>query len=136
MRVAAQPTCRRSSITNFPITQFNYSITQLPHSQLFLISLLLPLYDNDARPLPRALFQQVGSELTSRFGGLTAHTRAPAEGLWHSGEDARPTRDEIVIYEVVAEEVDRDWWREYRRQLEGRFRQEQVLIRAHEITLL
>jgi hypothetical protein len=73
--------------------------------------------------------------MTERFGGLTAHTRAPAEGLWKD-DAASTTRDDIVIYEVMAEELDEAWWREYRGTLEKRFRQEQVVVRAFEVRLL
>jgi hypothetical protein len=101
-----------------------------------LISVLLPLIDNEGRALPRDLFRDVASELTTAFGGLTAHTRAPAQGLWQPGDSSSPTRDDIVIYEVMAESVDADWWTAYRRGLEDRFRQESVLIRAQQIELL
>ena len=46
---------------------------------MYLIHILLPLNDNEGRPHGRELLRAV--ELTERFGGLTAHTRAPAEGL-------------------------------------------------------
>jgi len=100
-----------------------------------LVQVLLPLYDNDGHPLSRDLHRQVGTELAERFGGLTAHTRAPAEGLWRDGP-APAVRDDIVIYEVMAEKLDRRWWQAYRRRLEARFRQEQIVIRAQEIELL
>jgi hypothetical protein len=103
---------------------------------MYLIDVLLPLYDNDRQPLPRTLFQQVSAELTEKFGGLTAHTRAPAQGLWQSDADAPPVRDDIVIYEVMAESLDRAWWQDYRSRLEARFRQEQVIIRAQTVHLL
>jgi hypothetical protein len=63
---------------------------------MYLIQVLLPLYDNAGRPLAPALHQAVGTELTERFGGLTAYTRAPAQGLWKE-DDARTHRDDIVI---------------------------------------
>ena len=102
---------------------------------MYLIHLLLPLNDNQGRPHAQELFRAVADELTERFGGLTAHTRAPAEGLWMEAS-SRPSSDEIVIYEVMAEELDASWWREYRRGLEARFRQEQLIVRAQEIRLL
>ena len=99
------------------------------------IQVLLPLYDNDGRPLSRDLFRAVATELTDRFGGLTAYTRAPAQGLWK--EDADTTaRDDIVIYEVMADRLDRDWWKAYRSELEARFRQEQVVVRAQAVEVL
>jgi hypothetical protein len=102
---------------------------------LRLIQILLPLFDNDGAPLPHGEFQRVAGELTERFGGLTAFTRAPAEGLWKD-DTARTTRDEIVVLEVMTEEIDRRWWRDYRRQLEKRFRQDEIVIRAQTIERL
>lgn len=102
---------------------------------MHLIQLFLPLYDNDGQALPKSLFADVRDELIQQFGGLTAHTRAPVDGLW--GEDKSHTvRDDLVIYEVMASELQRDWWTHYRTSLETRFRQEQVLIRAHAVELL
>lgn len=102
---------------------------------MYLIQLLLPLYDNDGQPLPSALFRDVKQELTDRFGGLTAYSRAPAEGLWRE-ETNRTVRDDIVVLEVMAEALDRDWWRAYRARLERRFEQQQVVIRASAIETL
>jgi hypothetical protein len=99
------------------------------------IQVLLPLYDNDRQPLPADLYRGVAAELTSRFGGLTAYTRAPAEGLWKDGS-AGPTRDDIVIDEVTSDRLDRAWWRDYRAKLEVLFRQEQVIVRAQVVELL
>ncbi|HEX2725969.1 MAG TPA: hypothetical protein VHN20_09140 [Beijerinckiaceae bacterium] len=101
---------------------------------MHLIQLLLPLYDNDGAALPRALFDKVREELSGRFGGLTAFTRAPAEGHWRAEGETR--RDDIVIFEVMTERLDRDWWRGYRRELERSFRQEEIVIRAQDIELL
>jgi hypothetical protein len=96
---------------------------------------LLPLYDNTGRPLAPALHQAVGAELTERFGGLTAYTRAPAQGLWKEDE-VRTHRDDIVIYEVMADSLDRPWWANYRQGLERRFRQREVVIRAQHLEVL
>jgi hypothetical protein len=102
---------------------------------MHLIQVLLPLYDNAGKPIPRDLFRAVAAELTERFGGLTAYTRAPAEGLWK--EDRRTTtRDDVVLFEVMADRLQRAWWRQYRADLEARFRQEQVLIRAQAVEVL
>ena len=102
---------------------------------MHLIHILLPLKDNRGKPLAQKLFRAVADELTEKFGGLTAHTRAPAEGLWKEGATA-PDRDEIVIYEVMVEELDVNWWAKYRQRLEKRFKQEKVIVRAQEIRLL
>ena len=48
----------------------------------YLIQLLLPLYDNLGNRFPAKSYATVRSDLAERFGGITAHSRAPAEGLW------------------------------------------------------
>ncbi|MCQ4303236.1 hypothetical protein C1170_11100 [Stutzerimonas frequens] len=102
---------------------------------MFLVQLLLPLYDNDQQALPRSLFRTVSEELIERFGGLTTYSRAPANGYWREdGEHA--VRDETVVYEVMVDELDRDWWAQYRVDLECRFRQKSLVVRAHSLTLL
>jgi hypothetical protein len=99
-----------------------------------LVQILLPLYDNAGAPLARALFDAVRAELTERFGGLTAYSRAPAVGLWKDEDapagEAATVRDDVVVYEVMADALDAAWWRAYRTTLETRFRQDEVLIRA------
>jgi hypothetical protein len=102
---------------------------------MVLIQLLLPLYSNDKRALARELFVQVRDELVERFGGMTAYTRAPASGLWQE-HDGQTTRDEIVIYEVMTEQLDVQWWSRYRGELERRFEQEALVVRAQEIRVL
>jgi hypothetical protein len=99
-----------------------------------LVQILLPLYDNARAPLPRALYGRVREELTRRFGGLTAFTRAPAEGHWR--DEGETTRDDIVVFEVMTDDLDEAWWAAYRRELEERFRQEEIVIRAQETRLL
>ena len=101
----------------------------------FLVQILLPLYDNEGRTISAELFGGVRAELTERFGGLTAHMRAPARGLWKT-DDGEVARDDVVLLEVMAESLDRAWWDTYRRTLEARFRQEQILVRATRVEIL
>jgi hypothetical protein len=35
-----------------------------------------------------------------------------------------------VIFAVMADPLDRAWWRDYRERLERRFRQEELVVRA------
>jgi hypothetical protein len=100
-----------------------------------LIEILLPLADNDGKPFAAELHAAVRDELVDHFGGVTAFTRSPAEGLWKEGAD-EPDRDEIVILEVMADWLDRGWWRTYRAGLELRFRQDEIVVRAREVELL
>jgi hypothetical protein len=102
---------------------------------LHLIQILLPFYDPQGERFARELYTRVKDELTEKFGGLTAYARAPAEGLWES-RSGHTQRDDIAVYEVMAEELDRAWWKEYRQELEQRFRQRELVVRAHEISRL
>ncbi len=95
---------------------------------IHVVEIFLPLTRGDGSDQPRQLFAALRRELVERFGGLTAFTRAPAEGLWDEGD--RIERDRIVIFEVVADELDRAWWSAFRERLERDFEQEEVLIRA------
>lgn len=102
---------------------------------MHLVEILLPLADNDGKPFPPELHAAVRDALVERFGGVTAFTRSPAEGLWKDGGGA-PDRDEIVILEVMADRLDRGWWSGYRAELERRFRQDSIVVRAREVELL
>jgi hypothetical protein len=102
---------------------------------MHLVQLLLPLKDQDGKPFPRSQYRKIREVLTERFGGLTAYTRAPAEGLWEVGAD-EVAFDDIVVYEVMVPELDREWWREYREKLEDAFDQDELVVRAQEIERL
>ena len=99
-------------------------------STMHLIQILLPVYDNQGNELPQMEFRRVSSELSHRFGGVTAFTRAPAEGIWKESDTAHPTHDDIVVVEVMVEDLDHAWWATYRKDLERRFKQDEVVIRA------
>jgi hypothetical protein len=95
---------------------------------MHLVQLLLPLRDFDGKPFPRSQYRKIRETLTEKFGGLTAYTRAPAEGLWDEGSEVE--MDDIVIYEVMVGELDRPWWQDYRVQLEKAFDQDELVVRA------
>jgi len=101
-----------------------------------LVQILLPSYDNDGRPFDAGDYDPVRAELTERFGGLTAFTRAPAEGVWKE-EGERPKAEDVMVFEVMATGgLDEAWWGAYRRRLEAMFRQERIIVRAQAIRLL
>ena len=102
---------------------------------MFLIQILLPLRDNEGEAFPQGWFDRLRVTLTERFGGVTAYHQSPAQGLWKD-EEGGVDRDQIVIFEVMAGRLERDWWASYRAELEARFRQEEIVIRAMEIVRL
>jgi len=101
---------------------------------MMLVQILLPLTDNRGRPFDPAYFATLRAELTERFGGLTAFTRAPAEGVWAHG--GRKSRDQIVVVEVMAKRFELRWWRALRARLERDLKQEKLVIRYHKISLV
>ncbi len=101
---------------------------------MHLIQILLPLKDNQGHPFPGEAYAKVRGELAERFGGITAFTRAPAEGVWKEG--SRTSRDDIVVFEIMASALDRPWWERYRADLERRFQQEAIVVRAIRVDML
>lgn len=97
---------------------------------MYLVQLLLPLYDNEGQRFDKRAFDEVQRELTESFGGVTAYRRSPAEGLWKEDRSGEVARDDVVIYEVMAEELERGWWADYGKELARRFRQDEMMIRA------
>jgi hypothetical protein len=95
----------------------------------YLIQILLPLYERGGKRVSRALLRSTAKQLAQQFGGVTAYTRAPAQGMWR-GRGAKLDRDEVVVYEVMAPSLDRSLWKERRRQLEKDFVQDAIVVRA------
>ena len=72
---------------------------------MYLVQLLLPLYNNSGMRFEQELYSEVRNELMGRFGGITAYTRAPVHGLWHDSEQI--VRDDLIIYEIMVQELDK-----------------------------
>ncbi|OWV74489.1 hypothetical protein ATY76_28135 [Rhizobium sp. R339] len=95
----------------------------------YLVEVLLPV-DGDAGPI----LEEIRGKLTETFGGVTMHVTAPAEGLWMNEGDV--DRDRIVVVEVMTDDLDRRWWAAYRKELESRLDQEEIVVRASEVERL
>ena len=101
---------------------------------MHLVQLLLPLYNNSGIQFEQKLYTEVRNELVDRFGGITAYTRAAVHGLWQESEQI--VRDDLIIYEIMVEKLEEEWWRGYREILESRFQQQSLVVRALQILLL
>ncbi len=99
-----------------------------------LIELLLPLRDNDGRPYEQQLFNDVSESLAEKFGGVTAFMRAPAKGVWITGDQKE--RDDVIVVEVMADSLDRNWWLGFRQRLEIVMRQSEIVVRSQAIERL
>jgi hypothetical protein len=101
---------------------------------MHLIENFLPLRDNEGSPFAAAQFADIRKTLTEKFGGLTAFSRAPADGTDKEGD--RERHDELGVFEVMTEAPDRSWWASYRQELERRFKQDRIIIRMSGVSLL
>ena len=79
---------------------------------MHLIEILLPVSGPDGVEFPATKFERLARELTEKFGGVTSFTRSPAEGRWKT--QGGTEHDDIVVMEVMAETLDRDWWKTLR----------------------
>lgn len=102
---------------------------------LRMIQIYLPLYDPDGKAFPQRYYEKIKEELNEKFGGLTMYTRSPAEGLWK--EDQQKTvKDDLLILEVIASELEQDFWRQYKHNLKKIFKQEELLINCASIVII
>ena len=101
---------------------------------MYLVQLLLPLFDNTGKRFPASRLNRVKTSLTRSFGGITMFKRSPAEGL--SAESSGVVYDDIVLFEVMTATLDRKWWTRYRARLEKQFKQDRIIVRASTIDVL
>lgn len=100
----------------------------------YLVEILLPKETGHGKPIGRKWFADLLSELTGKFGGATSFMRAPGQGLWSSGGETQ--RDNIAVIEVMADQLEPEYWKGLRERLERELSQEEVVIRAQEIRRL
>ncbi|MXV16717.1 inorganic diphosphatase [Hufsiella ginkgonis] len=100
-----------------------------------LIQLFLPLYNGHGNAFPQKLFTAVKNQLMKKFGGLTVYNRSPATGLWKD-DSGKTQPDDIIVFEVMATKVDKDFWHGYKEKLAKQFEQDELVIRCSEINTL
>lgn len=94
----------------------------------WLIQILLPQRDDAGAPFEANVYEQVRHRLTQKFGGMTFYRHAPAEGTRQASSNTE--HDEIVLAEIMVADLDEDWWSAYRSELEKRFHQSEIVVRA------
>ena len=99
----------------------------------YLVQILLPKETGNGQPISQKWFEALLKELTEKFGGATSFVRAPGQGLWRERRRRRSATISRSI-EVMAEELDRAFWRSLRERLERELSQEEIVIRAQEIS--
>jgi len=99
---------------------------------MHVVEIFVPTTFGTGGQIPKALLELLKQELTDEFGGVTAYTRSPAEGLWKSGDNVE--RDVVLILEVMTGSIDKPWWKAFRQRTEAVLRQQEILIRASRVT--
>lgn len=102
---------------------------------MYLVQLFLPLYSNTGKRFSSKQLLAVRETLLTRYGGVTTYARTPVRGLWKSAAK-RTQHDDLLIFEVMVKTLNRRWWHRYRLDLEKTFLQDQLLIRAFNLSLL
>jgi hypothetical protein len=100
-----------------------------------LVQIFLPLTDNNGQPFTREWYISISRELNERFGGVTIYQRAPVTGLWKE-EEQDTVKDDLIIYEVMAYNMDITFWEPFKKNLEQQFSQESILIRCYPIQIV
>jgi hypothetical protein len=125
-------TARR--VTGSKIRSIEPRMSEEVLNEMYLIEILLPVRDNQGRPFAATTYQNLRDELTELYGGVTAFTRAPAQGETKAG--GGKVHDDIIVFEVMTEEIDRQWWKQYRESLERTLEQDEIVVRATPIEKL
>ena len=103
---------------------------------MVLIQILLPVSapSRDRNAMQKA-FTLTREELVTAFGGVTAYSQSPAEGIWTAPEGSEQ-KDRMVMVEVVTSTLDHAWWQPYSKRLAERFAQDVIHIRALAVELI
>jgi hypothetical protein len=70
-----------------------------------VVQFLVPVYDREGRPYPRAAQKQIRRDLEQRFGGWSLAAERPLEGAWRNPASGEIEYDESWRYEIG---LDRD----------------------------
>lgn len=89
-----------------------------------LVQILMPLRDREGQPFSQTVLDEMRRDLAAHFSDVAVHLRAPAPNVSTS------RCADMLVFEVMCERLDRCWWHDYRRHLESRFGQQEIVVRA------
>lgn len=94
-----------------------------------LVQIFLPLYDNNKQLFQESAYNGVRNRLKEQFGGVSFYRNTPVEGLWKD-ESGKTNYDELIIAEIMIHDLNKEWWKQFKQDLEQVFKQEEILIRS------
>jgi hypothetical protein len=86
----------------------------------YLVEIFRPLADKAGETFPTEKFSRVVEELKRKFGGVTVYDRSPAKGKTITSSD------DIVVFEVMTDDLERAWGPPAGRRLEAKLRTKSV----------
>jgi inorganic pyrophosphatase len=90
------------------------------------IELFIPVYTKNGKPFPKKHYTNLHQKLTEKFGGLTMYSRVPVTGFWK--ENSKTTlKEDIIVYEVLAAEIDDKFWTKLKAWVLKAFNQEEII---------
>ena len=98
-------------------------------NRMQLVQIFLPLYNNKKQEFDGSLYDDLRTLLKDQFGGVTFYRNAPIEGLWRD-RNGMTNYDELIIAEVMVNDVNKEWWQQFKQLLEQIFSQKEILIRS------
>lgn len=98
-----------------------------------LLQIFIPLRDNAGQQFTEKKFLDLRKELMDTFGGVTVYIQSPVSGVWKE-TSGTPINDELIIYEVMADDLDPKYCKKLKNDLERIFRQEEILMRYYGVT--
>ncbi len=102
---------------------------------MFLIQVLVPLFDPQGKQFGKSIFNDIREGFLKKFGGVTIYASSIAEGLWKD-DLGKVDHDQLIVFEVMTESLNRKWWKNYRQKLEQSLLQDEIVIRVVEFTKL
>jgi hypothetical protein len=101
---------------------------------MYLIQVLLPLYDNNKQVFQKRVFDNIRDNLKDVFGGVTIYRNSPAEGVWSN--ETGTDYDELITAEIITNNLDKALWQQFKHELEHIFKQKEIMMRCIEFQKL
>jgi len=100
-----------------------------------LIQLFLPTTTENGKAFPGTYFHAVKQKLGKKFDSLSVYLKSPLIGSLKNDEPIL-AKDTLLVYEVISDIVETDYWSQYQQFLQKQFKQDYILIRCLDMGLI
>jgi inorganic pyrophosphatase len=106
-----------------------------PTTKTKLVQLFLPIEDKKGKPFAAKYYDKIKETLIKKFDGVSIYSNAPVNGRW-ADEQSNIEKDKLIVYEVMTDMIDLTYWESYKLVLEKQFKQDTIVIRCLDISLI